>query len=71
MFRRFCRIKIVIMLGLVIDCDNNFEKVIVVGVNVVCMNFFYGLLEDYKMCVDKVCEIVVKLGCYVVILGDL
>lgn len=70
MFRRFCRIKIVIMLGLVIDCDNNFEKVIVVGVNVVCMNFFYGLFEDYKMCVDKVCEIVVKLGCYVVILGD-
>lgn len=70
MFRRFRRIKIVITLGLVIDRDNNFEKVIAAGVNVVRMNFFYGSFEDYKMRADKVREIVVKLGRYVVILGD-
>lgn len=35
------------------------------------MNFLYGIVEDYKNCVQKVCEIVVKFGCYVVLLGDL
>lgn len=71
MFWKLRRIKIVIILGFVIDCGNILEKIIVVGVNMICMNFFYGVLEDYIECVNKVCEIVVKLGKIVVILGDL
>lgn len=53
------------------DRDNNLEKVIAAGANVVRMNFSHGSPEDHKMRADKVREIAAKLGRHVAILGDL
>lgn len=46
-----CRIKIVVILGFFIESFEIFEVIIWVGVNVVWMNFLYGIVEDYKNCV--------------------
>lgn len=63
--------KIVTTLGPATDRDNNLEKVIAAGANVVRMNFSHGSPEDHKMRADKVREIAAKLGRHVAILGDL
>lgn len=54
--------KIVTTLGPATDRDNNLEKVIAAGANVVRMNFSHGSPEDHKMRADKVREIAAKLG---------
>ncbi|MFP1452192.1 pyruvate kinase [Escherichia coli] len=71
MSRRLRRTKIVTTLGPATDRDNNLEKVIAAGLNVVRMNFSHGSPEDHKMRADKVREIAAKLGRHVAILGDL
>ncbi len=71
MSRRLRRTKIVTTLGPATDRDNNLEKVIAAGANVVRMNFSHGSPEDHKMRADKVREIAAKLGRHVAILGDL
>lgn len=67
----FAEQKIVTTLGPATDRDNNLEKVIAAGANVVRMNFSHGSPEDHKMRADKVREIAAKLGRHVAILGDL
>jgi pyruvate kinase len=71
MSRRLRRTKIVTTLGPATDRDNNLEKVIAAGANVVRMNFSHGTAEDHQIRADKVREIAAKLGRHVAILGDL
>ncbi|MGL9759714.1 MAG: pyruvate kinase [Symbiopectobacterium sp.] len=71
MSRRLRRTKIVTTLGPATDRDNNLEKVIVAGANVVRLNFSHGTPEDHQLRADKVREIAAKLGRHVAILGDL
>jgi pyruvate kinase len=71
MSRRLRRTKIVTTLGPATDRDNNLEKVIAAGANVVRMNFSHGTPEDHQIRADKVREIAAKLGRHVAILGDL
>ncbi|STK93273.1 pyruvate kinase [Escherichia coli] len=62
MSRRLRRTKIVTTLGPATDRDNNLEKVIAAGANVVRMNFSHGSPEDHKMRADKVREIAANWG---------
>ena len=54
MSRRLRRTKIVTTLGPATDRDNNLEKVIAAGANVVRMNFSHGTPEDHQLRADKV-----------------
>ncbi len=71
MSRRLRRTKIVTTLGPATDRDNNLEKIIAAGANVVRLNFSHGSPEDHQARADKVREIAEKLGRHVAILGDL
>ncbi|AYA40288.1 pyruvate kinase [Xenorhabdus nematophila] len=71
MSRRLRRTKIVTTLGPATDRDNNLEKVISAGANVVRLNFSHGTAEDHIQRANKVREIAARLGCNVAILGDL
>lgn len=51
--------------------DNNLEKIISAGANVVRLNFSHGTAEDHLARANKVREIAAKLGRHVAILGDL
>jgi pyruvate kinase len=55
MSRRLRRTKIVTTLGPA-DRDNNLEKIIAAGANVVRMNFSHGTPEDHQLRADKVRE---------------
>ncbi|MGF1704084.1 pyruvate kinase [Photobacterium makurazakiensis] len=68
---RLRRTKIVTTLGPATDRDNNLEKVIAAGANVVRMNFSHGSPEDHIQRTQTVREIAAKLGKHVAILGDL
>lgn len=65
------RTKIVTTLGPATDRDNNLEKIIRAGANVVRMNFSHGSAEDHKKRATEVREIAARLGTTVAILGDL
>lgn len=65
------RTKIVTTLGPATDRDNNLEKIIAAGANVVRMNFSHGNAEDHIARAKQVREIAAKLGTHVAILGDL
>ncbi|CAO96543.1 pyruvate kinase [Erwinia tasmaniensis] len=69
--RRLRRTKIVTTLGPATDRDNNLEKIISAGANVVRLNFSHGSADDHQMRANKVREIAAKLGRHVAILGDL
>ncbi|WP_159567584.1 pyruvate kinase [Budvicia diplopodorum] len=71
MSRRLRRTKIVTTLGPATDRDNNLEKIIAAGANVVRLNFSHGTPEDHQLRANKVREISAKLGKHVAILGDL
>lgn len=71
MSTRLRRTKIVTTLGPATDRDNNLEKIIAAGANVVRMNFSHGSAEDHKLRADQVRRIAAKLGRHVSILGDL
>ncbi len=71
MSRRLRRTKIVTTLGPATDRDNNLEKIIAAGANVVRLNFSHGTPEDHQLRANKVREIAAKLGRHVAILGDL
>ncbi|MGF1690699.1 pyruvate kinase [Photobacterium kagoshimensis] len=68
---RLRRTKIVTTLGPATDRDNNLEKIIAAGANVVRMNFSHGSPEDHIQRTKTVREIAAKLGKHVAILGDL
>lgn len=65
------RTKIVATLGPATDRDNNLEKIIRAGVNVVRMNFSHGTAEDHINRAKKVRELAKQLNRYVAILADL
>ncbi|RDL34177.1 pyruvate kinase [Photobacterium damselae] len=65
------RTKIVTTLGPATDRDNNLEKIIAAGANVVRMNFSHGTPEDHIERTKTVRAIAAKLGKHVAILGDL
>ena len=65
------RTKIVATLGPATDKDQNLEKVIEAGVNVVRMNFSHGSAEDHINRAKQVRETAAKLQRHVAILGDL
>lgn len=71
MSRRLRRTKIVTTLGPATDRDNNLEKVILAGANVVRLNFSHGSADDQMARANKVREISARLGRHVAILGDL
>ncbi|WP_127958418.1 pyruvate kinase [Serratia microhaemolytica] len=71
MSRRLRRTKIVTTLGPATDRDNNLEKIIAAGANVVRLNFSHGSVEDHQNRANKVREIAARLGRHVAILGDL
>ena len=65
------RTKIVTTLGPATDRDNNLEKIIAAGTNMVRMNFSHGEPEDHVKRADQVREIAARLGNKVAIMGDL
>lgn len=71
MSRRLRRTKIVTTLGPATDRDNNLEKIINAGANVVRLNFSHGTPEDHIVRANKVREIAARLGRHVAVLGDL
>ncbi|MXP67367.1 pyruvate kinase [Pantoea sp. Aalb] len=71
MFRRFRRTKIVTTLGPATDRDNNLERIIIAGADVVRLNFSHGTLENHQNRANKVRQIASKLGKHIAILGDL
>lgn len=71
MSRRLRRTKIVCTMGPSTDRDNNLEKIIAAGANVVRMNFSHGTPDDHIGRAERVRSIAKKLGKTVAILGDL
>lgn len=67
MSRRLRGTKIVTTLGPATDRDNNLEKIIAAGANVVRMNFSHGTAEDHILRANKVREIAARLGRHVAI----
>jgi len=65
------RTKIVATLGPATDRDNNLEKIIAVGANMVRMNFSHGDAMDHVKRAKAVREIATRLGKQVAIMGDL
>lgn len=65
------RTKIVTTLGPATDRDDNLEKIILAGANVVRMNFSHGSPEDHVARANHVRELAKKHGKHVAILGDL
>ncbi len=65
------RTKIVATLGPATDRDNNLEKIIRAGTNVVRLNFSHGKAADHQERADAVRDIASRLGVHVAILADL
>lgn len=65
------KIKIVCIIGLVLELEEMIEKLINVGMNVVWLNFLYGSYEEYKGRIDIICKVVKRLDKIVVILLDM
>jgi len=65
------RTKIVTTLGPATDRDNNLEKIILAGANMVRMNFSHGNAEDHIKRAEDVRVIAKKHNKHVAILGDL
>ncbi|AGH81002.1 pyruvate kinase [Psychromonas sp. CNPT3] len=65
------RTKIVTTLGPATDRDNNLEKLIIAGANMVRMNFSHGESIDHIRRAQEVREIAERLGKEVAIMGDL
>lgn len=65
------RTKIVTTLGPATDRDNNLEKIIAAGANMVRMNFSHGEAKDHIKRANDVREIAARLGKEIAIMGDL
>ncbi|WMN60094.1 pyruvate kinase [Pseudoalteromonas xiamenensis] len=65
------RTKIVATLGPATDRDNNLEKIIRAGANVVRLNFSHGVAQDHKDRAAAVREIAKRLNKHIAILADL
>ncbi|CAL4326382.1 pyruvate kinase [Buchnera aphidicola] len=71
MLKRLRRTKIVATLGPSTDIDNNLEKMIFSGVNVLRLNFSHGSANEHKLRAKKAKEIMTRFNCHVALLGDL
>lgn len=65
------RTKIISTLGPTTDRDNNLEKIITSGTNIVRLNFSHGNTTEHIIRAKKVREIASRLNKYIAILGDL
>ncbi|HBT14593.1 MAG TPA: pyruvate kinase, partial [Erwinia persicina] len=65
------RTKIVATLGPATDRNNNLEKIIQAGANVVRLNFSHGSADDHIARAQQVRDVAHRLGRQVAILGDL
>lgn len=71
MLHRLRRTKIVATLGPSTDINNNLEKIIRSGVNVLRLNFSHGSSIEHKLRAKKAREIMSRLNCHIALLGDL
>ncbi|MCU4136909.1 pyruvate kinase [Buchnera aphidicola (Sitobion miscanthi)] len=71
MLNRLRRTKIVVTLGPSTDIDNNLEKIIRSGANVLRFNFSHGSENEHKLRAKKAREIMKNLNCHIALLGDL
>ncbi|AYN24746.1 pyruvate kinase [Buchnera aphidicola] len=71
MLNRLRRTKIVATLGPSTDKENNLEKIILSGANVLRLNFSHGLPHEHKKRAKEAKEIMFKLNCHIALLGDL
>ncbi|MXP50917.1 pyruvate kinase [Pantoea sp. SoEX] len=71
MIKRLRRTKIVTTLGPSTNNENNIEKIIIAGANVIRLNFSHGNAKDHQLRAAKVRKIANKLGYNIAILGDL
>lgn len=69
--KRIRRTKIVVTLGPSTDKNNNLEKLIKLGVNVLRLNFSHGTPLDHKRRAKQAFKIMNKLNLHVALLGDL
>ena len=65
------RTKIVATLGPATDSEDQLEKIIIAGVNIVRLNFSHGDPEDHHMRADRIRSIANRLNRSIAILGDL
>lgn len=65
------KIKIVCIIGLKIEFEEMLVKMLDVGMNVMCLNFFYGDYVEYGQCIQNLCNVMSKIGKIVVILFDI
>ncbi|QCI21621.1 pyruvate kinase [Buchnera aphidicola (Hyadaphis tataricae)] len=71
MLTRLRRTKIIATLGPSTDIDNNLEKLMLAGVNVLRLNFSHGSIVEHKLRAKKARAIMNKLNYHVALLGDL
>ncbi|URJ24949.1 pyruvate kinase [Candidatus Blochmannia ocreatus (nom. nud.)] len=71
MTQLFRRTKIIATLGPSTDKNNNLEKIIISGADIVRLNFSHGDKKKHFIRAKKVREIANKLGKFIAILGDL
>jgi len=71
MLNRIRRTKIVATLGPATDQDNNLEKIILSGVNVLRLNFSHGSADEHRKRATSAKKIISKLNFHVALLGDL
>ncbi|QIE02031.1 pyruvate kinase [Buchnera aphidicola] len=71
MLNRLRRTKIIATLGPSTDINNNLEKIIRSGVNVLRFNFSHGSANEHKYRANQVKKITKNLSCHIALLGDL
>ncbi|ACL30126.1 pyruvate kinase [Buchnera aphidicola] len=71
MLNRLRRTKIVATLGPSTDINNNLEKIIRSGVNVLRFNFSHGSKDEHKSRANQAREIMTRLNFHIALLGDL
>lgn len=71
MLNRLRRTKIVATLGPSTDVNNNLEKIIRSGANVLRFNFSHGSAKEHKSRAYQVKKIMKDLNCHIALLGDL
>lgn len=71
MLNRLRRTKIVATLGPSTDIDNNLEKIIRAGANVIRLNFSHGSACEHKIRAKQAKKIIKNLNSHIALLGDL
>ncbi|AEO08115.1 pyruvate kinase [Buchnera aphidicola] len=71
MLNRLRRTKIIATLGPSTDINNNLEKIIRSGANVLRFNFSHGSANEHRLRANQVKTIMRNLNCHIALLGDL